>query len=57
MKVLILHKWLITGGVETILANYIEALHSIGYSVDVLITYKLDDKKYDDIQFIFSEVK
>ena len=55
MKVLILHKWLITGGVETILANYIEALHSIGYSVDVLITYKLDDKKYDDIQFIFSE--
>ena len=55
MKVLILHKWLITGGVETILANYIEALHSIGYSVDVLITYKLDAKQYDDIQFIFSE--
>ncbi len=55
MKVLILHKWLITGGVETILANYIEVLHSIGYSVDVLITYKLDNKKYDGVQFIFPE--
>jgi glycosyltransferase len=55
VKVLILHKWLITGGVETILANYIEVLHSIGYSVDVLITYKLDNKKYDGIQFVFPE--
>lgn len=43
MKVLILHKWLIIGGVERVLVNLVDLLNSIGIDNDVFITYQTND--------------
>ncbi|WP_256893537.1 glycosyltransferase [Rodentibacter caecimuris] len=55
MKILILHKWLVTGGVETILKNYRKILENSGYDVDILITYNINSKiDSNNIRFIFT---
>lgn len=62
MKILILHKWLVTGGVESVLANYLHLL-SAKHQVDLCITYDLGNKniyftqayKHANIQFMLPE--
>ncbi|MGX2957004.1 glycosyltransferase [Ursidibacter sp. B-7004-1] len=41
MKVLIVHKWLVSGGVERILINYLNIFINLDYKVDLLIKYDL----------------
>ncbi|WP_018356349.1 glycosyltransferase [Rodentibacter pneumotropicus] len=55
MKILILHKWLVTGGVETVLINYRKILEKSGHNVDILITYKTNSKiNSHNIRFAFT---
>ena len=52
MRILILHKWLVIGGVETVLNTYCDILRKLGYQVDLLITYGPKDKK-DSVDNIY----
>ena len=52
MRILILHKWLVIGGVETVLNTYCDILRKLGYQVDLLITYGPKDRK-DSVDNIY----
>lgn len=41
MKVLILHKYLVTGGIERTLLSYLSIFSELGYEVDILLTYNV----------------
>lgn len=42
MNILILHKYLITGGIERTLLSYLPIFDELGYTVDLLLTYNVD---------------
>ncbi|MDO4223904.1 MAG: hypothetical protein Q4D05_07755, partial [Acinetobacter sp.] len=44
MKILILHKWLVAGGVERVLINYLSVFKCLNYEVELLITNDLGEK-------------
>ncbi|WP_274585352.1 glycosyltransferase [Neisseria leonii] len=44
MKILILHKWLVAGGIERVLLFYLAVFKQLNYQVDLLLTYDLGDK-------------
>ncbi|MDO9665552.1 glycosyltransferase [Glaesserella parasuis] len=54
-KVLILHKWLIVGGVERILLFYLSILEKLGYQIDLLITYESENASWKEhnVKYIF----
>lgn len=43
MKILIIHKWLVAGGVERILTNYAKILYTLNHKVDIIIKYNLEN--------------
>lgn len=45
MKVLILHKYLITGGIERTLLSYLPIFEELGYEVNLLLTYNVGYQK------------
>lgn len=46
MKVLILHKWLVSGGAERVLCFYLDILSQITEQVDLLLTYDLGKETF-----------
>lgn len=56
-KILILHKWLIVGGVEKILLFYLSILERLGYQIDLLITYESENASWKEhnVQYIFKK--
>ena len=61
MKILIIHKWLVAGGVERILTNYAKILYTLNHKVDIIIKYNLEndffkqDLKFYNLDYIFKE--
>lgn len=55
IKVLILHKWLVIGGIETVLETYKKILLSLGYKVEILITYQTKYKEDNNISYFLSK--
>lgn len=64
MKLLILHKYLITGGIERTLLSYFPIFDELGYKADLLLTYNVDFQENSlqkllpvtqSVSYIFSE--
>lgn len=45
MKILILHKGMVIGGVEKVLLSYVNIFREMGIDIDILLTYNLSFKK------------
>ncbi|QMT40692.1 glycosyltransferase [Neisseria shayeganii] len=46
MKILIAHQWLVAGGVEKILTNYLKLMVKLGHQVDLLLTHDLGAENF-----------
>ena len=44
MKILILHKWLITGGIERVLIDYLHIFTQLGHQVDLSLKYDFNNQ-------------
>lgn len=64
MKILILNKWLVAGGIERVLLFYLAIFKKLNYQIDLLLTYDLGDKnifraeipKEINVQSVFDEI-
>lgn len=61
MKILIVHKWLVAGGVERILVNYLKIFKKLGIEADLIIKHDLEDNffqgnlQYNRLSFFMSK--
>ncbi|MDO5072144.1 MAG: glycosyltransferase [Pasteurella multocida] len=46
VRVLLIHKWLVSGGVERILINYLSIFSLLNYKTDLLIQYNLNENNF-----------
>lgn len=64
MKILILNKWLVAGGIERVLLFYLAIFKKLNYQIDLLLTYDLGDKNIFraeipneiNVQSVFDEI-
>lgn len=64
MRILILHQWLVVGGIERVLLSYLPIFKRLNYNVSILLTYNLAYKEKSlqkslpndiNVDYIFSE--
>lgn len=56
MKILLLHQYLVCGGRERVLMDYLAIFKSLDYQVDLLIEYDMGEENFFNIKDInFSE--
>lgn len=46
VRILLIHKWLVSGGVERILINYLSIFSLLNHKTDLLIQYNLNEKNF-----------